>query len=50
MLENLQQFYSSQELFRPKPGDSGLPWRCSQVCLLRRSPLLPSLRVTLESH
>lgn len=48
MLENLQQFYSSQELLRPKPGDSGLPWRCSQVCLLRTSPLLPSLRVTLE--
>ena len=48
MLENLQRFYSSQELLRPKPEDSGLPWRCSQVSLLRRSPLLTSLRVTLE--
>lgn len=43
MLENLQRFYSSQELLRPKPEDSGLPWRCSQVSLLRRSPLLTSL-------
>ena len=48
MLENLQGFYSSQELLRPKPEDSGLPWRCSQVCLGRRSPLLTSFRVTRE--